>query len=131
MANKMYDIYKQCEDGEWGQVLQGLGFPSSTWYDWVKHFGFELNCPNRGHNNILDTESGQDEQLSDAEYEDNIQTEYDTTKYQSTYTIIHNAMGLKKEDFKLVEKKELLSDLQKLYKKLGGLIVELESDING
>lgn len=126
MAIKMYEVYKKCAYGDWKKVLDGLNFPSSTWYKWVHHFGFRLNYPENANRQ----ERPPQVEVSDAEYENEVETEYDTTKYQETYTILKNAQRLSTTMFKVVEKQELIKELQSTIKKLTGLLLKLESGID-
>ena len=145
MAYKMYEIYKQCKWGDWKKVLDGLGFPTRTWYDWAEHFNFDLNFPqmsegrekNAKSQSLDDGIGAEPQQIFDedeieveitpAEYEDEITSEFDTAKYQETYSILDKAAHLSKNQFNVVEKKELIEKLQKTIAKLNGLLVELES----
>lgn len=127
MANKMYEVYKRCQWGDWSKILDALAFPSSTWSNWVEHFGFELKYPQMGHDNTTDSELSQSE-LEPAIVEDEQETEYDTIKYQETYSIIDRFEKLTKNMFKVVEKEELIKKHETALKKQTGLHVMLESE---
>ena len=49
-AEKIYDVYQDCEYGIWTSVLEGLGIPNRTWYYWIEKYGWELKYPKEDKN---------------------------------------------------------------------------------
>ena len=127
-ARKIYEVYQKCEYGSWKYVLEGLNIPNSTWYYWLEKYNLDVKQPQEHESSNIGTlEEGQE--LEPAVVEDEQETEYDTIKYQETYSILNNAQRLSINMFELVEKKELIDKLQKTIKHLTTLLLKLESNI--
>ena len=136
-ANKFHDVYLECEYGIWKYVLEGLGINNRTWYRWLEKYNLNVKQPHPEGSHKIDKMSISDEEeieedleLEPAEVEDELETEYDTHKYQDTFSILNNAQRLSKNMFQVVEKDELIKKLQDTIKHLTTLLLKLESDID-
>ena len=133
-ARKFHDVYMETEFGLWKYVLEGLNISNTTWYRWLKKYNLDVKQPHPDGSHkitkmgILDDED-EELELEPAEVEDNLETEYDTHKYQETFTILNNAERLSKNMFQVVEKDELIKKLQNTIKHLTTLLIKLESNI--
>lgn len=130
-AEKFHDVYMSCEHGIWKYVLEGLGIPSRSWYNWLEKYELDVKQPHpEGSHEIAKTAILDDEESESerARAEDEQETEYDTIKYQETYSIIDRFEKLTKNMFKVVEKEELIKKHETALKKQTGLHVMLESE---
>ena len=97
-----------CEHGIWKYVLEGLGIPNSNWYRWLEKYELDVKQPHPEGSHkitemgILDEEITEEMELEPAVVEDELETEYDTHKYQETYSILNNAQRLSKNMFSVV-----------------------------
>lgn len=133
-AEKFYKVYQDCERGIWKYVLEGLGIASSTWYYWMEKYELDIKYPEVSEakkESFVPTleQADEDVELEPAQVEDELVTEFDTAKYQETYGILKNAQRLSPNMFKVVEKQELIKELQATIKILNGLLLELESGL--
>ena len=138
VARKLHEFYMMPEFS-FIRLCELLKVSKSTVYRLFDEYSLPRKYENISQSNIeqprgqilrqSDAESDFEIEVSDAEYEDEITTEFDTAKYQETYSILDKASHLSKNQFAVVEKKELIKKLQSTIAKLNGLLVELESDI--
>jgi len=124
-ARKFYEVYLDCEYGIWMHVLDGLNIPRSTWYHWLEKYKLEVKYPDKEEK----ISKNGNVELEPAVIEDELITEFDTAKYQETYSILNNAQRLSSNMFKVVEKQELIKKLQDTIKYLTTLLLELESNL--
>jgi len=69
--------------------------------------------------------------VASAKHEEAISAEFDTVKYQETYSILDRASNLMINSFAVGEDRdELVKKLQETIKSLTTLLLKLESDIN-
>ena len=129
VAKKLHEYYMM-PDCRFNKLCELLDVHHTTIYALFDKYDFprkhEAMTEHEHSNQFI---ANNQQELEPAIVEDEQETEYDTIKYQETYSILNNAQRLSINMFRVVEKQELINKLQKTIKHLTTLLLKLESNI--
>jgi hypothetical protein len=131
VAKKLHEYYL-IPDCRLNVLCEYLGISDQTVYNMFDKYNLPRKFEAKSEaalNRDISPNNLENEQLEPAQVEDEQETEYDTIKYQETYGILKNAQRLSKNMFQVIEKDDLIKELQVTIKKLTTLLLKLESNI--
>jgi hypothetical protein len=137
LVTKTYNIYMDCDnETEWETYCNALGFSRATIEGWHR----EHNLPSKKFlathefleaDTILATEDSniQDNYIN-PEIEVDVEYQSNADQYKKVISAIKFPRILRVSDFNIPEREKLLDELKITYKKIGGLIMRLESGLD-